>query len=145
MCPTCENPACSATSSAQRSTALPSTSTLRPQFLRWQIYLATTLYMSDLRYFYPERYTADAAGSAAVKARAEEMMMHEFGIYAEALGSKPYVLGDTMCAADIYAAMLCTWAPDMKVLFAKHTNLGAMYDRVLSVPAIKAVWDRNGA
>lgn len=117
----------------------------RAQFLRWQVYLATTLYMSDLRLFYPERYTADAGGAGAVKARAVETMAREFAIYADALGDNPFILGNRMSAPDIYAAMLCTWAPDMKALFASHPNIGRMYDGVLAHPKIKAVWERNGA
>lgn len=117
----------------------------RAQFLRWQVYLATTIYMSELRRFYPDRYTTDAAGVAAVQHRAAEMLAREFAIYADALGDKPFILGNRMSAPDIYAAMLCTWAPDMKALFAAHPNLARMYDAVLANPKIRAVWERNGA
>jgi glutathione S-transferase len=116
----------------------------RAQFLRWQVYLATTLYMSELRMFYPQRYTASASGAEAVKERATEMMAHEFAIYAEALGDGPFILGKRMSAPDIYAAMLCTWVPDMKALFAAHPNLARSYDAVLANPKISAVWARNG-
>ncbi len=115
----------------------------RPQFLRWQIYMAASLYSSDLRMFYPHRFTTKADECDGIKARAIEMMMHEFAIYADALGQGPFILGRDMSAADIYAAMLCTWAPDMGQLFAKHPNLKAMYEQVTAVPAIKAVWTRN--
>lgn len=114
----------------------------RAQFLRWQVYLATALYGSDLRLFYPERYTTDAKGADGIKARAAEMMMHEFGIYADALGERTFMLG-SFSALDIYAAMLCTWAPDMGALFAKHPNLKRMHDAVLENAAVKKVWARN--
>ena len=117
----------------------------RARYLRWMIYLATQLYPSDLRLFYPERYTADPAGAAAIKIRAEEMMMAEFAIYAGALGDGPFLLGSRMTAVDIYAAMLCSWAPDVARLFAAHPNLGRMYEAVVAVPQVKAVWARNGA
>jgi glutathione S-transferase/GST-like protein len=117
----------------------------RARFLRWQVYLATALYMSDLRLFYPQRYTLKAAEADGIKARALETMMQEFAIYADALGEGPFILGQRMCAADIYAAMLCTWAPDMPALFAKHPVLGRMYDGVLANAAVKKVWERNGA
>jgi glutathione S-transferase/GST-like protein len=116
----------------------------RAQFLRWQVYLATTLYMSELRMFYPDRYTADTAGAEAVKTRATEMMAREFAIYAEALGTRPFILGNRMSAPDIYAAMLCTWVPDMAALFAAHPNLARNYEAVLANPKIRAVWTRNG-
>ncbi len=114
----------------------------RAGFLRWQVYLATALYMSDLRLFYPQRYTKDAAGAEGIRARAEETMMQEFAIYAEALGEGPFMLG-RLSALDIYAAMLCTWAPDVAALFARHPNLKRMYDAVLENAAVQKVWKRN--
>lgn len=114
----------------------------RAQFLRWLVYLSAALYGSDLRLFYPQRYTTDPAGAEAVKARAAEMMMHEFAIYAAALGERPFML-DRFSALDIYAAMLCSWAPDVPALFATHPNLRRMYDAVLGNQAVAKVWARN--
>ncbi|MCA3560441.1 MAG: glutathione S-transferase family protein [Aestuariivirga sp.] len=115
----------------------------RAQFLRWQVYLAAALYTSDLRLFYPQHFTTDANGAEGVKTRAAEMMAQEFAIYAAALGEKTFMLG-RLSAVDIYAAMMCTWAPDMGVLFAAHPNLKRMYDTVLQNAAVKTVWERNG-
>ena len=97
----------------------------RAQFLRWQVYLAAALYGSDLRLFYPQRYTTDAAGAEGVKARAAETMAQEFAIYADALGSKAFMLGK-LSAVDIYAAMLCTWAPDVGALVASLPLVSVM-------------------
>lgn len=116
----------------------------RPRFLRWTAYLATTLYMSDLRFVYPERYTLDGHGSSSIKARAAQDMGREFKIYAEALGEGPFILGQHMCVTDIYAAMMVTWVPDMAELFAAHPNVQAMYDQLTAIPAIARVWARNG-
>lgn len=124
--------------------APPLSSPQRAQFLRWQVYLATTLYMSELRMFYAERYTMEPSGAEAIKARATEMMAREFAIYAEALGNNPFMLGSRMSAVDIYAAMLCSWVPDMPALFAAHRNLARMYEAVLANASVKAVWERNG-
>lgn len=115
----------------------------RARFLRWLVYLASALYGSDLRLFYPHRYTTDAAGAEGIKARAAETMMQEFAIYAEALGEGPFMLG-RLSALDIYAAMLCSWAPDVAALFAAHPNLRRMYDAVLENEAVARVWERNG-
>ncbi|MEI7599012.1 MAG: glutathione S-transferase family protein [Aestuariivirga sp.] len=114
----------------------------RAEFLRWQVYLAAALYGSDLRLFYPQRFTTDANGAEGVKARAGETMMQEFSIYADVLGERTFML-DRLTALDIYAAMLCSWAPDMGALFAKHPNLKRMYDAVLQNEAVQKVWARN--
>ncbi len=115
----------------------------RAEFLRWQVYLAAALYGSDLRLFYPQKFTTDPGGADGVKARAAETMSQEFAIYAQALGERRFMLG-RLTALDIYAAMLCTWAPDVDALFATHPNLKRMYDAVLENAAVKRVWERNG-
>lgn len=117
----------------------------RARFLRWQVFLATAVYMSDLRLFYPHRFTSRPEETEGIKARALETMMQEFAIYSEALGEGPFLLGSRMSAVDIYAAMLCTWAPDVDALFATHPNLRRMYEGVLQNEAVKRVWERNGA
>jgi glutathione S-transferase len=115
----------------------------RSDFLRWMIFLATNIYMTDLRIYYPDRYTADQNGAKCVKASAVARMSTEWDIYAAALGDKPYILGDQMCAADIYAAMLATWNLDVPAFFRRHPNVHAMYERVTARPAIAKVWKRG--
>lgn len=119
------------------------TSPQRPRYLRWMVYLATTVYMSDLRFYYPARYTTDPSAAAGIKAQAGEGMAKELAVYAEALGQGPFLLGPEICAVDIYATMLVSWAPDMEALFAANPNLGAMYEKVIAHPVISAVWKRN--
>ncbi|HEY6072289.1 MAG TPA: glutathione S-transferase family protein, partial [Anaerolineales bacterium] len=63
--------------------------------------------------------------------------------FAEALGEGPYILCDSFSAADIYAAMLASWAEDVPALFARHPNIKAHYDRVTARPRIAKVWERN--
>ncbi|MBM3519581.1 MAG: glutathione S-transferase family protein [Alphaproteobacteria bacterium] len=116
----------------------------RAKFLRWVLFVATTVYMSDLRLFYPERYTTDAAGCDGIKAKALDGMNAELGILADALGQGPFMLGEKMSALDIYAAMLTSWVPDMGELFRNHANLKTLYNRVVAVPAVAKVWARNG-
>ncbi|MDP9137546.1 MAG: glutathione S-transferase family protein, partial [Pseudomonadota bacterium] len=119
-------------------------SPLRPHYLRWIVFLAANIYASDLRLYYPERYTSEAAGAAAVRAAARTAMAHEWSVFADALGARSYVLGDVYSAADIYAALLATWNEDVALFFETHPNIKALYDRVAARPAIARVWQRNG-
>ncbi len=118
-------------------------SSLRPRYLRWMLFLATTVYMSDLRLYYPERYTIDPSGAAGIKAKAAEGIVAEFAMLSEALGAGQFMLGAKMSALDIYAAMLINWAPDVAALFAKHANLRELYELVSTEPVIAKVWARN--
>ncbi len=115
----------------------------RAAYLRWLIYLATNVYMTGLAAYFPDRYTSDQNGGKCVRSAALARMAKEWEIYAEALGDKPYILGDKMSAADIYAAMQATWNFDVPAFFKKHPNLRAMYNRVTAHPAIAKVWGRN--
>ena len=118
-------------------------SPLRARYLRWMLFFATAVYASDLRMYYPERYSTETSGAAGIKAKAIEDMARDFDIFAEALGEGPYILGGMLSAADIYAAMLISWAADVPQLFARHTNIKRLYALVGEEPLIAKVWARN--
>jgi GST-like protein len=124
--------------------APPAAAANRSRYLRWMLYLATTVYLSDLRMVYPARYSTDPTHAPAIKARAIADMAREFDALAEAVGEGPFVLGKRMSAADIYAAMTMAWAPDVAALFARHPNLKALYHHVLLRPKIAKAFARNG-
>lgn len=115
----------------------------RPRYLRWILYFATAVYTADLRMYYPGRYSTELSHSDAIKARATTDMQRDFEIFANEMGAGPYILGEKMSAADIYAAMLFSWAPDVPKLFARHANIKTLYDLVTARPAIAKVWARN--
>lgn len=116
----------------------------RADFLRWMFYLSANVYMSELRYFYPHRYTSETASSEAVKSAALERKTFEWTVFADALGDKPFALGDTLSAVDIYAAMLISWIEDLDAFCERFPGLKGLYRRVADVPQIAAVWARHG-
>jgi glutathione S-transferase len=116
----------------------------RAQFLRWMVYLAATPYATDLRLYYPERYSTDPAHAPAVKAKASADLARDFAVLDQQMGAGPFLLGKTLSAADIYAAMLLSWSDDMPGLFVARPKLQTLYKGVASHPAITPVWRRNG-
>lgn len=119
------------------------TSPLRPRYLRWMLYFATAVYMADLRMYFPGRHSTDKSHADAIKAKAVDDMERDYDIFAEALGEGPFILGPSMSAVDIYAAMLISWAPDVTQLFTRHGNIKRLYDLVAARPQIAKVWARN--
>jgi glutathione S-transferase len=119
------------------------TSPLRARYLRWMLYFATNVYMADLRMYYPARHSMVAGHADAIKAKAIEDMERDYDIFAEALSEGPFILGPSMSAVDIYAAMLVSWAPDVAQLFARHGNIKRLYNLVAARPLIAKVWARN--
>jgi glutathione S-transferase len=65
-------------------------------------------------------------------------------VFADGMGEGPYILGDVMSAADIYAAMLLSWSNDVDALFAKWPKLKRLYEAVSANAVVRRVWDRNG-
>jgi glutathione S-transferase len=123
--------------------APPITSAQRARYLRWMLYFATAVYMADLRMYYPARHSTDASHANGIKAKAVQDMERDFDLFATELGEGPFILGQSMSAVDIYAAMLISWAPDVAQLFARRANIKRYYDRVAARPAIAKVWARN--
>lgn len=115
----------------------------RPHYLRWMLYFASSVYMADLRLFYPERYSTDVTHGPAIKAKAIEHMDRDYALFASALGQGPFILGETFSAVDIYATMLVSWAPDLEELFARHPNIRLHYHAVAARPKIASVWLKN--
>jgi glutathione S-transferase len=116
----------------------------RAQYLRWMTYMASAAYGTDLRLYYPERYSTDASHAHAIKAKASLDLARDFQVFAEGMGEGPFVLGATMTAADVYAAMILQWSDDVQGLFVKHPKLKQLYDAVGTHPAVRKIWNRNG-
>ena len=118
-------------------------SPLRAAYLRWMLYFASAVYMADLRYFYAARHSIDPTAEEGIKAKAVIDLDRDFRIFANALGQGPYILGAVFSAVDIYAAMMVSWAPDIKVLFERHPNIPKHYELVAARPKINPVWKNN--
>ncbi|MBL8790300.1 MAG: glutathione S-transferase family protein [Rhizobiales bacterium] len=116
----------------------------RAQYLRWLSYLSATVYSTDLRLYYPERYSTDPAHADAVKARASSDLARDYAIFDQEMGKGPFITGKTMTAADIYAAMLLSWSDDFPGLMKAKPKLKALYDAIAAHPKIAPVWRRNG-
>lgn len=110
------------------------------RLLRWLVFMSNNLYESDLRYFYPDRYTTDAGGVAGVKAAGAAGMARAFRVIGDSLADGPYVAGQDLSIADVYLAMLMTWSPEP----ITAPRLVAVQKAVIADPAYGAVWRRHG-
>jgi glutathione S-transferase len=116
----------------------------RAQYLRWMIYMAAAPYTSDLRMYYPDRYSTNPAHAEAIKAKATIDLARDFDVFASEMGEGPFILGETPSAADLYTAMLLTWSDDVEGLFTKQPKLKQLYEAVEKHTQVRKVWDRNG-
>jgi glutathione S-transferase len=117
----------------------------RAAYLRWLIFLAANIYMTDLEVYYPERHSTDSVHAPAIKSAAVAQMARQWQIFADALGEGPFILGAEMTAVDLYATLLADWNVDVPAFFEKHPNVHRMCQKVLQNPAFARVWARNKA
>lgn len=116
---------------------------LRPRYLRWMSFLSSAIYPGALRKFYPDRYTTDPEGAEAVRDAAVARLTREYAVLATNFGNGPYLLGETMTAVDIYAAMLIAWEENQEGFRHIFPGLGALVNRVARHPVVQPIWLRN--
>ena len=117
--------------------APPGGTSARATFDRWLIFSAAVFYEADLRFYYPERYTADADGVDGVRRAAQDQLERVTAILLEhALQPGPFVLGHRFTAVDLYVAMLVSWMPDGP----GRRELGHLIRAVHADPAFARVW-----
>ncbi len=123
--------------------APPAGSAESARFLRWLVFMASTLYVTDMRLYHADQFTTDPAGLDGVLASARSDMDRSFAILDEALNPGPYLLGETFSAADIYLWMLAAWHPEPAKMLAENPRVKQLVELVQARPAIAPVWDEH--
>jgi glutathione S-transferase len=113
----------------------------RTTAVQWLVFMATNIYPAALRYYYPARHTVDASPEAAeaIKQQAALDMDRDFAQLAAAIQG-PFLLGDTMTIADVYAAMLADWHEPAREM----PELATLVRHVLEKPAVNDAWRHHG-
>ncbi|WEK52517.1 MAG: glutathione transferase GstA [Candidatus Kaistia colombiensis] len=107
----------------------------RYQLMDWLAFIATELHKGFSPFFNP------AVNDEAKKSFKERLMLR-FAYLSEALGDKPYLMGDNFSAADGYLFTVLRWAKGFK--FELGPTLDAYFDRVAARPAVKAALEAEG-
>ncbi len=116
----------------------------RAEFYKWIVHLTNTPQTEFRAYFYPDQHVGDPAAEATVKETAEKRLDGMFDRISAQLGDKSWVLGDAFSAADLYLFMLIRWGRGMHRPPRTLANLGALAERVLARPAVKAAIEAEG-
>ena len=118
----------------------------RGHFYQWLTHLTNSVQPAMLRYYYPERHTADANGHEAVKARAMEEIASLWGRVDQHLASHgPYLLGVRFSAAAILAHVLSGWQQCCPRTYERFPNLKRLADLVAARPAMQRVIQKNSS
>ena len=115
----------------------------RARAYRWLIWLAAEHYGASLRWYYADRYTADASGIEGVKAAALERMERLFAMAQDLMGDGRYTLGDSYSAVDPYLFMLLLWHPGRREVLERFPGLAVHAHRLRARPAVERVWRQH--
>ena len=116
----------------------------RAAYLRLMVFMSANNYMTDLRYFYSDRFSSDAGHADGIKAKAIEDQARHWRILEDAVNTHGHLVGNALSAADIYLAMLVSWVDDPSVFAELYPRLAAIVARVGQNPVIEKVWRRHG-
>lgn len=118
----------------------------RGHYYQWMTHLTNTLQPAMLRFYYPDRVTADPNGVEAVKDKAMEEIAELWGRIDRHLQSGgPYLLGAQFSAADIFAHMLSTWQDCCPKAYERFPQVKRLADLVAARPAMQRVIQQNKA
>ncbi len=119
----------------------------RAHFYQWLVFFAATLHPATKPWNYPERFTDEAAGEAAVKrasARATDAVLR---VVDRHMSSGGWMLGDTYSACDHMLHQHCSWMEESQagfVTLADYPHLLDFTTRVRERSAgIRAMLERN--
>lgn len=115
----------------------------RALFLRWLLFMASSVYMACVRVNHPERYTTADQGLEPVRAAARRDVDRYFGILEQAIEGRPWFLVRGFGALDIYLGMLTLWHPDLDALFARHEKVGELCRALSGRPACARVMNEH--
>jgi glutathione S-transferase len=117
--------------------------TARAVAYRWLFWAATALYETDLRYYYPDRYTSDPAGADAVRETAHNRLDELMAMADRILAEGPLVPGADATALDLYLLMLTVWHPDQLAVLDRWPNLAARIGKVRQRPSVQRIWAQH--
>lgn len=116
----------------------------RAEYTQWMFHLANTLQPPFRLWWYP----AEAAGEAnadAGKAAAEARIQEVFANLDQHLGkSGPYLLGDSVSAADFMLVMLMRWSRNMPKTALDYPHLANLANLMKARPSWKALYESEG-
>jgi glutathione S-transferase len=116
----------------------------RSELYRWLIYLTNTVQPSFLRWFYPERYTADVDGYEAVKAIESETLHAHLDSLDAQLADRPWLVGEERSAADLFLFMLTRWGRNLDPAAWDRPHLRDHWTRLAERPGVRRMLDEQG-
>lgn len=116
---------------------------LRPEFLRWLVFLVANVYPTYTYADDPSRFvTSGQEAQQSFRTAVGEYAKRLYGLL-EDQARGPWFLGDRLSALDIYIAVMSRWRPGRAWFAANTPKLVAIATAAEGLPRIKEAWARN--
>ena len=110
---------------------------------RWLLFSVVNLYETGCRIGDTHHYSENKSDYEGIRAKALADLDRFWDMIVDALGERPFFLGQRYSIVDIYLLMLSEWHPDLDGLTQKHPALTELRAAVRNRPAIDRIWDQN--
>jgi GST-like protein len=129
----------------QHPALAPSAPAARAAFHRWVVFLATNVYAALGVGDHPELWIDGDDERKRLKAGADERVKACWQILERGVAATPgpFLLGETLGALDVYAAMISRWRPGRAWLESACPRVAQAAARAEAHPVVARVWARN--
>jgi len=116
----------------------------RGTFLRWLVYVAGAIYPMYVVGDFPQRFVEGSdEQQKAFRAKTTDRIAGCWRIVEEQLTPKEWLMGETMTALDVFAAVMTRWRPGREKLRAGAPKVIAAAERVETHPKLVELFAKN--
>jgi glutathione S-transferase len=123
---------------------LPEGGLLRARADEWMSLLASTVHVTFLSFFRPDRYTSDDAARAALKVDGKQRFFELLRYVESRLPDAGFVLGDRYSLVDSYLSVFFLWARRFELPIQELPRYGRLVASVLARPAVRRALEQEG-
>ncbi len=130
--------------SAPELELLPRTLLERARANEWMSLMASSLHVTFLSAYRPDRYTADEAARAALKVDGKARFLELLSYVESKLPSDGFVLGPRYSLVDAYLAVFFLWARRLQLDVERLPQYARLAGAVLRRPAVRRTLEQEG-
>jgi glutathione S-transferase len=123
---------------------LPREPLLRARANEWMSLLASTLHVTFLSHYRPDRYTSDVAAAAALKVDGKQRFFDLLRYVEAKLPERGFVLGERYSLCDAYLAVFFLWARRIELTVSELPRYARLTASVLARPAVRRALEQEG-
>ncbi|HKP25572.1 MAG TPA: glutathione S-transferase family protein [Dongiaceae bacterium] len=115
----------------------------RPMFLRWLAFIVAAIYPTFTYGDDPKRWAGDESAGKHLRKATDDHRKELWRYFSGQNPCKPWVLGETFSALDLYVAVMNLWRPGPAWFKKECPTLADIAERVAKLDALGVVWARN--